>query len=251
MRALLLVLWLLCILPVPSLSSSRPVRASTGTSSRTAAGKGHSMSGSRNRSRKASSSPAVQPAHREAARLSSSRKGRGKDHRGTGPDVRYDSYAGSGRQSLERENVNLSKGRRAKHMRIKGRLSPHLVSPASHQRADSGVFEVADDTYIVKSTRDTADILQPTDSDSPLFLLRKKLSTRAFTSFVSLQGAKWVNRLDFNGNARVLLASRMVFAIYVMSGAALLTMKQAKAKTFAASTLIDDRLEFIDDAVVF
>lgn len=45
-------------------------------------------------------------------------------------------------------------------------------------------------------------------------LLKKKVSTRAFSSFATLYLSRWVNSLDF-GDRRVLWGSRLVFALYV------------------------------------
>jgi hypothetical protein len=70
---------------------------------------------------------------------------------------------------------------------------------------------------------------------SPLRVLQKQMSTRAFTSFATLYASKWVNRPDFQGDPRVLWASRAIFALYVALSSALMAQQRASLRAAAAS----------------
>lgn len=137
---------------------------------------------------------------------------------------------------------SLVDSRRAKGMRIRGRLAPPPSSSvrSKHRRGEEESRSGGDADDIIESEK-TLELEAVDAAASPLMLLRQKLSTRAFTSFASLLGAKWVNGLDFLGDRRVLWASRLVFAVYVIAGAAVLTLKRSNIRMAAAASAMHSR----------
>ena len=77
-------------------------------------------------------------------------------------------------------------------------------------------------------------------SDLQIFV-KKKTSTRAFSSFLALYLSKWVNKLDFQNNKHILWGSRMFFILYVVINTVVMNFQRDQLRAHVEA--LQDRYE--------
>ena len=77
-------------------------------------------------------------------------------------------------------------------------------------------------------------------SDLQIFV-KKKTSTRAFSSFLTLYLSKWVNKLDFQNNKHILWGSRMFFILYVVINTVVMNSQRDQLRAHVEA--LQDRYE--------